>query len=77
MRLLGAGHELAPAAVYDLTAGRPLEVQDCPRCGCAHSGLVVRRFEPPIVVTETASITDWTMCPIADAPIILAVRVIP
>lgn len=76
-RVIDLGEELAPATIQGLGAGHPLEVQDCRRCGLAHSGLRVRRFEPMIRVAPGTYLTDWAMCPVTDAPVLLTVREIP
>ena len=67
--------DVLPVTVVDrLVDGLPLSVEHCRRCGLAHSGLVVKRFEPPIVVSDRYSVTDWAWCPVAEAPILVCVE---
>lgn len=73
----GAPRRERAIGLADLVAGRPLTLEVCRRCSGRHEGLPFRRFEPPLLVTAPALITDWAACPVTGEPILLVVEPIP
>lgn len=48
-----------------------INVTNCARCGRNHDGLVVYRFERPVVENDGTVLDSWSHCPATDDPILV------